>query len=343
MFSASLTENNYEYWFTAAQFLSYGGTLKTVRVSNTALKNAVDKGTAPLIKNLDAYESTHETSTTGTFTWAARTPGSLGNSIGIFVTDAGADQILNLTAPTDGNDYRFTYGEEATADTGGTGASGKVLKYSVHLTVDTVVGSFTPGTATTILIGEAQQTVDVLAWDPANKKLEIGIPTAGITGILADNQVITQGTNTAAINGAPERKLLVVLDKDSAEFDADDTLDDAADKETNITSVEDEYTNRQYLPGLNWINVAPRPGTSNFASNVGGHRDELHILVIDVDGKITGTTGAVLERFIGLSKASDAKTTIGETNYYKTVIKQRSQYIYWGSHETSTGCNWNCC
>tara|TARA_B100002019_G_scaffold196995_1_gene170616 strand:- start:1492 stop:3765 length:2274 start_codon:yes stop_codon:yes gene_type:complete len=330
------TENNYEYWFTAAQFLSYGGTLKTVRVSNTALKNAVDKGNSLLIKNLDAYEATHETSTTGTFTWAARTPGSLGNSIGIFVTDAGADQILNLTAPADGNDYRFTHGEDAVADSGGTGATGKVLRYSVHLTVDAVVGSFTPGVATTITIGEAAQTVDVLAWDPANNKLEIGIPTAGITGILADNQNITQGSNGATINGAPERKLMVVLDKGSAEFDADDTLDDAADKETNITSVEDEYTNRQYLPGLNWINVAPRPGTSNFASNVGGHRDELHVLVIDVDGKITGTTGAVLERFIGLSKASDAKTTIGETNYYKTVIKQRSQYIYWGSHETGT-------
>ena len=57
-------------------------------------------------------------------------------------------------------------------------------------------------------------------------------------------------------------------------------------------------------------------------------------MVIDVDGKITGTTGAVLERFIGVSKASDSKTSVGETNFYKEVLKQKSSYIFWGSHET---------
>ena len=83
-----------------------------------------------------------------------------------------------------------------------------------------------------------------------------------------------------------------------------------------------------------WINVAARPETSLWASNAGGFRDELHVLVIDVDGKITGTCRCILERFVGLSKASDAKTSVGETNYYKEVIKQKSEYIYWGKHET---------
>ena len=41
---------NYEYWFTAANYLSYGGLLKVVRVTHSDLKNAVDQGTAPLIK-----------------------------------------------------------------------------------------------------------------------------------------------------------------------------------------------------------------------------------------------------------------------------------------------------
>ena len=61
----------------------------------------------------------------------------------------------------------------------------------------------------------------------------------------------------------------------------------------------------------------------------------MHVLVIDVDGEITGNPGTVLERFIAVSKASDAKSTVGEVNYYKTVIKQRSEYIWWGSHETA--------
>ena len=53
-------ENNYEYWYAAAQFLSYGGTLKTVRVDSTNLKNAVSNGTAVKVKNLQDYETTFE-------------------------------------------------------------------------------------------------------------------------------------------------------------------------------------------------------------------------------------------------------------------------------------------
>ena len=200
-------ENNYEYWFTAAQFLSYGGVLKTIRVSSAALKNAVDSGTAPLIKNLQDYETTYE-GANNNFKWAARTAGSKGNSIGIFVTDAGADQIAVIPAPGSGNEYEFVADAALTASSG---AAGKVFKYSILLTVDTVVGDFVVGTATTISIGGSDESVNVLAWDPANKKLEIGLPSGGVTGILSDNQVITQGTNTAAINSTIERRLYMVL------------------------------------------------------------------------------------------------------------------------------------
>lgn len=327
---------NYEYWYTASQYLSYGGTLKAVRVSSSSLKNAVaDKAGSvdtTLIKNLDQYETTFEGSGSNTFWWAARTPGSLGNSIGVFITDAGADQVAVLPAPGSGNEHEFVADAAVSA---ASGAAGKVFKYSILLTLENVVGDFTVGAATTITISGSPETVNVLAWDAANKKLEIGLPGGGVTGIIAAAQVVTQGTNTAdiAANGI-ERKLLIALNKGSIEFAAADSIDDTNATSIAITSVRDEYTERQYLPGLNWINIAGRPGTSSYAANVGGHRDELHVLVLDVDGKITGTTGAVLERFIGLSKASDAKTTIGETNYYVTVLKQRSEYLYWGAHNT---------
>ena len=71
---------------------------------------------------------------------------------------------------------------------------------------------------------------------------------------------------------------------------------------------------------MKWVNVGPRPGTSQYTLDQGGHRDEMHIIMIDVDGKITGTPGQLLERYINVSKASDAKTTTGEVNYYPTVI-----------------------
>tara|TARA_B100001029_G_scaffold53540_1_gene42985 strand:- start:2734 stop:4983 length:2250 start_codon:yes stop_codon:yes gene_type:complete len=322
-------DNNFEYWFTASQFLSYGGVLKTVRVTSTSLKNGVDTGTAPLIKNFQDYETNFETANNN-WTWAAKTPGSKGNSIGIFVTDAGADQIAVLPAPGSGNEHEFVADEAVSA---ASGAAGKVFKYSILLTVDTVVGDFTVGTATTISIGGSDESVNVLAWDPANKKLEIGLPSGGVTGILSDNQVITQGTNTAAIDTTIERRLYVGLNKDSITFAASDVVADTNSTNVTIDSVRTEYDEREYLPGVKWVSVAPRPETSKFGTEVGGFRDELHIVVVDIDGKVTGTTGALLERFIGLSKASDAKTSVGETNYYVNVLKNRSEYIYWGEHE----------
>ena len=33
---------NYEYWYSAAQFLLYGGTLKIIRTNSSSLKNAID-------------------------------------------------------------------------------------------------------------------------------------------------------------------------------------------------------------------------------------------------------------------------------------------------------------
>ena len=61
----------------------------------------------------------------------------------------------------------------------------------------------------------------------------------------------------------------------------------------------------------------------------------MHVLVIDGDGKVTGTPGAVLEKHLNVSKAIDAKSPQGDNIYYKDVIKTYSEYLYWGSHETA--------
>ena len=326
-------DNNYEYWFTAAQYLAYGGLLKTIRVTSTALKNAVDSGTAALVKNLQDYETNIEESN-NSFKWVARTAGAKGNSIGIFVTDAGADQIAVIPAPGSGNEFEFV---EDAAVSASSGAAGKVFKYAIRLTVTNIVGDFTPGTATTISIGGSNEAVTVEAWDPGNKYLEVSLPSGGVTGIIADGQTITQGTNTADIGTAGiERRLYIVGDKGKIAFKAADSVTDTNSAAAAITAVRVEYNEREYLPGVKWLNVAPRPGTSLYANAAGGRNDEIHIVVIDIDGKITGTAGAVLERFVNVSKATDAKTSVGETNYYPEVIKQRSSYIYWGEHETGT-------
>jgi phage tail sheath protein FI len=74
------------------------------------------------------------------------------------------------------------------------------------------------------------------------------------------------------------------------------------------------------------------PGTSTYAAGVNGVHDEMHIIVIDEDGKFTGTGNTVLEKFAYVSKASDAKTDDGSSNYYVNVINDRSKYIYILNH-----------
>jgi hypothetical protein len=336
-------DKNYEYWYTAAQFLSYGGTLKTIRVNATALKNAVSNSTAELIKNLQDYETNH---TSQDWHWAARTPGTKGNSIGIFVTDAGADQILTLPVPAS-KEYRYTLGSAVTVSGG---ATAKVVNYRYKCTVNAV--TTTPVAGQNVHIADSQNGSQdneyiIDAYDAANNTVELRPLDADDIGVLSPTATFLNidSQDAAAVTSftisALSRELIVALDKDSVEFAAADVIADNytgsdspySNATIAIASVRSEYADRQYLPGLKWNSVAARPGTSNFASSVGGHKDELHVLVLDIDGKITGTTGAVLERFLNLSKASDAKTTVGETNYYKEVIKQRSQYIYWGTHE----------
>ena len=81
------------------------------------------------------------------------------------------------------------------------------------------------------------------------------------------------------------------------------------------------------------------PATSTYVSNLGGSDDELHIIVIDEDGKFTGSQGTVLEKYAFVSKAADAKDDSGNSNFYKNVISSRSRYIHWMDHATD-GTNW---
>ena len=81
------------------------------------------------------------------------------------------------------------------------------------------------------------------------------------------------------------------------------------------------------------------PGTSTFVADKGGSGDEMHIIVIDEDGQLTGSANTVLEKYAYLSKASDAKSDSGSSSYYPRVLFNRSKYVYWGDH-TSGGTNW---
>jgi phage tail sheath protein FI len=79
------------------------------------------------------------------------------------------------------------------------------------------------------------------------------------------------------------------------------------------------------------------PDTSNYASSLGKGSigDELHLIVIDEDGDISGTAGTILETFAFMSQGSDAKKDDGTSNYYVDVINTGSNYIRWMDHHAT--------
>jgi hypothetical protein len=77
------------------------------------------------------------------------------------------------------------------------------------------------------------------------------------------------------------------------------------------------------------------PSTTDDVLAAGGSLDEMHIVVLDEDGGISGTAGSILETFEGVSQASDAKSSTGSSNYYADVIYAQSKYVYVMDHETT--------
>ena len=79
------------------------------------------------------------------------------------------------------------------------------------------------------------------------------------------------------------------------------------------------------------------PGTSSYVQQTTGSttaNDELHIVVIDSKGQFTGRANTIIEKFGFLSKALDAIDSSGVSAYYKTYLKDYSQYIYVLDHQT---------
>ncbi len=87
------------------------------------------------------------------------------------------------------------------------------------------------------------------------------------------------------------------------------------------------------------------PGRSDYVSvngntalqigNTTVQNDEVHVVVVDEDGEFTGNPGAVLEVWESLSRATDAKLSDGTSNYYKTIINERSGFV-WAADDRAT-------
>ena len=106
----------------------------------------------------------------------------------------------------------------------------------------------------------------------------------------------------------------------------------------SVCSGPDSFDSWEYRTYFN-----AKPNTSNFAlastNNNYNIKDELHIVVVDTDGTISGTANTVIERFPNLSKASDARGFDGTSIYYKEVIYRSSRWIHWLGHPAGSNAS----
>ena len=202
--------------------------------------------------------------------------------------------------------------------------------------VEDYEGAYYDGTASwdyaSRSVGAVGNSLKVVAIDSgANQQLTLASSLAGgaIAGSLLEN---TTATKSAYIHKVDGVKVDIIWVSGGA-WTTTDIVNDGSSPDIAISAVADWYDSQKITADLNWNQVAPRPGTSQHVSERGGSNDEFHIVVVDVNGGVTGTPNTILEKFLYVSKASDGKSSEGSLVYYPEVILNQSNYIYWGSHD----------
>ncbi len=288
----------------------------------------------PKVRNESDYESTIENGA-NIYQWAAKDAGELSNSLRVYVTDAGADQLLTLSQPgAAAQEPEFVKGEAVAVS--GADKDAKVFSYVVEfkLGATNLLSGFVVGDTVNYTDGSNTASGKVAYWSRATRTLQltavsgISIPTSGVLFVGASAAAATSKGTVQSI----KRNLSIILDTGSQLFQKSDDIDDTNSTSYDIATAKAAYGATEIFPGLPWVTLAQRPGSSPFVTDRGGSSDELHIAVFDGDGKISGQPNTLLEKFLYVSKASNARGLEGQNNYYKDVVNARSEYIWWGGH-----------
>ena len=126
-------------------------------------------------------------------------------------------------------------------------------------------------------------------------------------------------------DGANDHEVTVVIDANTVGI-----KEGTAPAVTGNSFTRSAFTNSDWnaLPigttGLTYKSIAPRPGTSAFASERYLSGDEVHVAVIDE------TSNTIVERLTYLSKLSDAKSPEGNSSYWKDTVNEFSNFVYAG-------------
>jgi len=293
-------DKHYEHWLTASSFLAYGGSLRVVRANDDSMYNAqnVGVGTSVKVKSIEHYEQLgyDETPITNAIV-SAKNPGSWANGLRVGIIDAKADQ-------------RFT-GVNTSDITVGFAVTQAVPADTVVVGVGTT--SILDGYFRGVVTGVGNSTLDVKLIHHVSSGNTVTSVEYQPSGVYAFSGLGT-GDSSLAVGAG-----VTTLESGS--------VVDWFDQQTLTLSSSTT---------IGWNQLANRPGTSEYAAARGSKNDEVHVVVIDGLGNITGNAGTVLEKHLSLSKAKDAEFSVGSPSYWNAYLKTNSEYLFGGTVDTST-------
>jgi hypothetical protein len=371
-------DNQYEYWYSASNYLTYGGVLRTVRADGSNLNNANAPTMAGIgsttvkIKNYEDY-TTNYTEASGWY-YAAKDPGVWANNLKVCVIDAFADQRLigvntgiststtattvgvATTAGTFSEAYDVSVGVDTTGLAINDGVSGTYIGAGTTIlsigvgTVYLSLPSSAPGAAsTTLTFNRTTQTVQYYGAITVGAAVtQLGTFAVAGVGTTTSYTGFVKGVVTgigmthvdvkitSVVNSTTQVETAVNYTPGLYAFNADTVngfIGIGTTGTTTATAVD--WYNQQTLGLINstvyWNAIAPKPGTSTYANARSAKNDEIHVVVVDDTGSVTGIAGNILEKHIGLSKATDGQLATGQPIYYKNYIADGSAYIYAGA------------
>ena len=286
------TDKHYEHWMVASSYLAYGGTLLVSRADDASLKNSfVGTASSIKIKSEENY-----------------------NQLGY---DENTITNVTIAARNPGswaNGIRVAI-IDAKADQVLTGitTTNVVVGYGFTQAISTTL----PGNGTTsTLDGYLKGIVTEVGSGTVSTKLVSHVSAAG-TETAVDYQ--QSGVYALAQTGNV----------------AIHTTGQASSFATRAYTGELDWFEQQSITlsngSIEWDTIADRPSTSAYAAARSSRFDEVHIIVIDDQGTITGNAGTILEKHLSLSKAKDAEFSVGSPSYWRKYLYNASSYIFGGS------------
>ena len=94
----------------------------------------------------------------------------------------------------------------------------------------------------------------------------------------------------------------------------------------SVTDWYDQQTLGLSNSTVYWKNIADKPGTSEYARERSGKNDQMHIIVVDDKGSVTGVAGQILEKNLFISKGKDTRDQ-NTVTYYKDYLALNSAYL----------------